>query len=149
MLYSRNKRKFLRKFPNTSNLYCSVKKLKKFLIKKKFLRKSFVGSKIMCTFAAEIFNILEVMMLEHVHNHGKSRFVQLDDTAYDEPMYIRQIKDCGFFSSSWKTVVKKGTKTAITFTEQEVKNSWVGSAMEFVPIDDGSTEWKWLEYDLI
>ena len=89
------------------------------------------------------------MILEHVHNHGKSRFVQLDDTAYDEPMYIRQIKDGGFFSSSWKTVVKKGTKTAITFTEQEVKNAWVGSAMEFVPISDGSTEWKWLEYDLI
>ena len=86
------------------------------------------------------------MILEHVHNHGKSRFVQLDDTAYDEPMYIRQIKT-GLLGD-WKTVVKKGTKIAITFTEHEVKNAWVGSAMEFVPID-GSTEWKWLEYDLL
>ena len=87
------------------------------------------------------------MILEHVHNHGKSRFIQLDDTAYDESMYIRQIKT-GFLGD-WKTVMKKGTKIAITFTEHEVKNAWVGSAMEFVPIGDGSTEWKWLEYDLM
>ena len=87
------------------------------------------------------------MILEHVHNHGKSRFIQLDDTAYDEPMYIRQIKT-GLLGD-WKTVVKKGTKIAITFTEHEVKNAWVGSTMEFVPIGDGSTEWKWLGYDLL
>lgn len=87
------------------------------------------------------------MILEHVHNHGKSRFIQLDDTAYDEPMYIRQIKTR--LLGDWKTVVKKGTKIAITFTEHEVKNAWVGSAMEFVPIGDGSTEWKWIEYDLM
>lgn len=87
------------------------------------------------------------MILEHVHNHGKSRFIQLDDTAYDEPMYIRQIKT-GLLGD-WKTVVKKGTKIAITFTEHEVKNAWVGSAMEFVSIGDGSNEWKWLEYELM
>lgn len=89
------------------------------------------------------------MILEHVHHHGKSRFIQLDDSVCDKPVYIRQIKDGGFFSSSWKTVVRKGTKVAITFTEYEVKNAWVGSAMEFVPIGDGSTGWKWIDYDLI
>ena len=94
------------------------------------------------------------MILEYVDDFCAMRFVEIDNSIPDETFtikpdekfYIRQIKKHWY--SQWKTTVKRNTHIAILFSESELKDLWhIGSFIR-VSIGDGTSSWKWTDYEL-